>query len=344
MALFLPTDTFAYIALNGEIVRVDGTDLNDTGGPWLGSIAYQPKDVVAFQNGLFVAIAASFNQPPTAIVDMNWSSLVTTPAPFVGHSADEAYALAEAGSNLAYVVYGSLAAGGAGIPNVPQAVFCHHVNWGTGADQVNASQMPYQGAYATVQSALDALLFVPLTITSFGNTVGTVEIGQTVSVIGLSWVYNKTPVSQSIDQGIGMIPVPVYVYTDTGTFQSSRTYTLSATDGSSFLTRQTTVAFLNKCYWGASNDPAITDAEILALSYEFATSFAQSRVITASAEYVYFAFPASFGVPSFTVNGLPNTAWQVTNRVFVNASGFSNSYSIWRSVNLLTGTYTIVLS
>ena len=63
-----------------------------------------------------------------------------------------------------------------------------------------------------------------------------------------------------------------------------------------------------------------------------------------SGQYVYFAYPSSFGVATFTVNGLLNTDWSLTTRAFVNASGYSEPFHIYRSNNLLTGTYVIAIT
>lgn len=339
MALFLPTDTFAYIGLDEKIHRVDGTDVIDK-GDWSPSIAYNGMEVVKYDNMLFVALVANFNMPPTAIVDDNWSSLVRTSGGTVPSEA-EIYQIAVSGSILAYSLYGTILAG-----NYPPAsIRCAVMDWGTRAEQVNAAQMPYiSDTYATVQAALDALLYVPLQVTSFGNTVGTVELGGTVASDHLTWAYNKGVVSQGIDL-LGAIPPALRATDDLGgPWTANRTWVLTGSDGTNSASGSTTLRFMQKRYWGPQADPAISDPEIIGLSSEFATNFNQARTITANAQYIYFAFPSSFGTPQFNVNGLLNTAWTRTTRSFVNASGYPSSYDIWRSDNLLTGTYNITLS
>jgi hypothetical protein len=318
MSLFLPTETFAYIGVDDKIIHVDGTDVVDKGF-WSGSIAYQPNDVIQYQNSLFIAIAASFNQFPTSIRDDSWSIMVR---------------LTEQASS----------GGTDWLQDAPDVVKCSHIDWGTTAEQVNSGQMPYNATYATVQEALDALFYVPLQVTSFGNTVGVAEVGQSIFANSLSWVYNKTVASQSIDQGIGVLPVDDRSVSIAGTWTTDQAYHLSASDGTNSASATTSLVFRQQRYWGPSSSPAIDDAGVIAFSQEFATSLGQSRTIAASAEYIYFAFPSSFGTPTFTVNGLLNTAWTLTARAFVNASGYSSSYDIWRSNNLLTGTYQIILS
>ncbi len=344
MALFLPTDTFAYIDLNDEIIHVEGLNIVDR-GTWSIINSYVPNDVISYQNALYICLAGNTGLPPTAIRDDYWSSLVKVEGVSPGLSLEQVYEIAVSGSNLAAAAYGSLSGTGF-IPNQPLAVHAFHVDFGTtSGTQVSAISVPYaNGTYPTVAAALDALLYVPLQITSFNNSVGTVEIGSTVTSVVLTWAYNKAITSQSINQGIGSLATNLTAYTDNGSFTSNRTYTLSASDGQTPANRSTTLSFSPKRYWGPSSDAAITDPEIIALSQEFASGFAQTKNITAAAQYVYFAFPSSFGTPTFTVNGLLNTAWTLTTRTFVNASGHSSSYDIWRSNNLLTGSYVIQLS
>jgi hypothetical protein len=107
----------------------------------------------------------------------------------------------------------------------------------------------------------------------------------------------------------------------------------------------TSITFDNKYYWGVSSTPSpLTNAEIIALSSQFATSRNLSVMLTAAAQYIYFAYPAAWGTATFTVNGLLNTAWTLTVISFTNASGYNSSYNLYQSNNLLTGTYQIVVS
>ena len=197
MALFNPTDLFAYIGSDGRINRVDGTDVIDKGA-WSPTIAYNSMEVVQYGNMLFVALVANFNMAPTAIVDDNWSSLVRTSGEQTP-TLDEVYQVALSGSNLAYATWGSLQAGDF-LPNQARVIQCSHVNWGTQGDQVNAGQMPYNTTYLTVKDALDAIFYTPLQITSFTNSVGVVELGVSVASASLAWTYNTSVISQSIDK------------------------------------------------------------------------------------------------------------------------------------------------
>lgn len=185
---------------------------------------------------------------------------------------------------------------------------------------------------------------LPVSILSFTNSPGAVEIGSTVANDTLSWTLQGTPTSQSLDNGIGAVPVGTLFYVDTGPWTVDLTWTLTVSDGTNTDTATTTLYFLPKIYWGANAATTLaTDADVIALSSQLAFNFITSQVITCSAQYIYFAIPTAYGTPNFNVNGLLNTAWTLVTRAFTNASGYTQSYDIYRSDNLLTGTYVVSL-
>lgn len=89
----------------------------------------------------------------------------------------------------------------------------------------------------------------------------------------------------------------------------------------------------NKRYWGLSASTTITDAEILALSSELATSRVQTRNdFNPTGQYIYFAYPASFGLATIKFNGyIATSAFQMTPRPFVNAYQHEEAYYIYRT-------------
>ena len=179
-------------------------------------------------------------------------------------------------------------------------------------------------------------------ISSFGNNQNVVEIGSTVNSTVLTWALSGTaPTSQTINQGIGTVAVGTLTATDSSAYTSSRTYTLTVANANGSATASTSVSFESKNFWGASANSSLTDGQIIALSSGFNTGRQMTQSITASAQYIYVAYPAAYGAANFNVNGLPNTAWNLVTRAFANASGYSASYDIYQSQNLLTGTYTI---
>lgn len=318
MAL-IANSTYAYVNLDDVQVFVNTDDLVDR-GDWSSLNSYSVGHVVLYQGAHYYCLTANTGTAPDGNISDEWSSLVMIRE---GAAPDSEYIL-----------------------NGTRVIRDYHVAWGTNAanNEVGAHSIPYNGSYATVQAALDALFYVELDISSFSNNKGNQEIGSTASGIVLSWAYNKDVTEQSINQGIGSLPVGDRSYNVSGSISSNTTWTLSATDGTTPVNGNTSISFLNKRYWGESSETSLNDAQIIALNSELSSSRVQSRTFTPSGEYVYFAWPTSFGTPTFTVNGLLNTAWTKVTRAFVNASGYSASYDIYRSDNLLTGTFVIAVS
>jgi len=336
-----PSYNYAFVDFNDVEQVILGPEVNNRGG-WIGATTYFRYDGVTFSGDDFICLNSNSNVTPGTDPTL-WSYLVQIDgnlAPVVSAGTDSvARAIATAGSNLAWDIY----TGTDFIRNEDAQVLCRHIAWGTGTDSVNAAQMPYSNTQ-TVAQVLDSLLYTALQITSFTNSVNTVESGGSTSNVVLNWAYNKAVSAQSLNQGFGSLPIGQRTATDSSTFSTNRTYSLSATDGTTPVNGNTSVTFMQKRYWGVNASASLSDAQIIALNSEFSSSRNQSRVLTATGQYIYFAYPASFGLASFTVNGLPNTAWTLVTQAFVNASGFSESYNIYRSNNLLTGVYTVVVS
>ena len=206
---------------------------------------------------------------------------------------------------------------------------------------ISTTNLIYASGAGLTNISASAIVYGP-SISSFGNNQNVVEIGSTVNSTVLTWVLSgTTPTSQSVNQGIGTIAVGTLTATDSSAYTSARTYTLTVANANGSATANSAVSFESKNYGGASANSSLTDGQIIALSSGFNTGRQMTQSITASAQYIYVAYPAAYGAASFTVNGLPNTAWNLVTRAFVNASGYSASYNIYQSQNLLTGTYTI---
>lgn len=196
---------------------------------------------------------------------------------------------------------------------------------------------PAYPALQTVNEALDYLLYVPPVISGFSNNIGAVEIGGTVSAATLSWSFNKTMTSVTLN-GNAISPALTAEALSGLSLTASTTWTLNASDGINNTIAATSVSFLAKRWWGTSTLTSLGSSDILALGgSEFATGRAQSRSMTASAAYLYFAWPSSFGAASFTVNGLPSTAWIKATVSATNASGYTQNYDVYRSQYLQNG-------
>lgn len=203
------------------------------------------------------------------------------------------------------------------------------------------SQDYYNPAYPSLHTyteALDYLLYVPLAGSSFTVNPSVMEVGQVVSSVSLVWGWNKTPTAQTLS-GVGasyLAPTDAAKTISGLSLTSASTWTLSATDGTATPTQSVTLSFRLRRFWGASVLTAATPGDLP--SSELSTSRGQSRTLSATGQYLYFAWPSTYGTPTFAVNGLASTAWAKTTQSFTNAHGHTESYDVWRSTFLQTGT------
>jgi len=138
---------------------------------------------------------------------------------------------------------------------------------------------------------------------------------------------------------VGAIAANLRSYTIAGlNITSDKSYTLTYSlsyfgyNGTVTGTASTSISFGRKRYWGLLSTDNPTDADIVGLSAEFATSRVQTRTFNPANQYIYFAWPTAFGeITSFKFNGLISSAWLLTTRSLINASGGSGDYHIYRS-------------
>lgn len=201
-------------------------------------------------------------------------------------------------------------------------------------------------------AALEALMsHVPMDITSFTNSIGTVEKGTVVSSITFTWARNKVPASLAINQGIGAITPPdLLTVTKTVNITQSIAFTLTASDGTSYDgntdTAQTTVNVLSKMRWGAVSGTSLNSAGILALvSSDFATGRGRTVTINAgSGLRPAIVYPAAWGDAAFTIGGLSNNDFTKSVVSFTNSLGFTENVNVYIMNNVQFGNLTIVIS
>jgi hypothetical protein len=203
---------------------------------------------------------------------------------------------------------------------------------------LTASSLAYHNtSYPTVEAALDTLLYVAPSA-SFSLSVGTVEIGSTVTAVTASWSFNKAMATVALTDASIAVTDTSHAFTGLS-LTSNKTYTLSYSDGTNSGSASRTVAFSSKRYWGVSASATLDDAAILALSSEFSSS--KSKAITyncTGGRYFYFCYPAASGLPAnVTVGGLAFSDYTVTVQALTNASGYTQNYNVVRCNNLQTG-------
>lgn len=112
----------------------------------------------------------------------------------------------------------------------------------------------------------------------------------------------------------------------------------------------TTIYWYLSRYWGISQKDGIlnviTDADLLLLSNELASSRSQSRTMNGLGNYFVFAWPTTFGTPTFIVNGFSNNAWTKvrSNSPFINAHGYKLNIDVWVTNKIQAGSTFIQVS
>ena len=139
-----------------------------------------------------------------------------------------------------------------------------------------------------------------------------------------------------------------YARNTTTTFTNTITTSDSKTGSAS-----TSFTFGWKYYWGKiASNASPSDATIQALDGAGGAGVGTGAIITTTrvknfngingaGQYLIFAFPSSWGTPTFVVNGLTSTAFtMVRNNTFFNLSGGSTSYQVWISNDLMNSPIT----
>lgn len=184
----------------------------------------------------------------------------------------------------------------------------------------------------TIQEQIDGLLYLSPVITSFTNNINNVIKGSIITNLTLNWATNKVMLYSSINQGIGDV-TGLNSKSITGqNITSNKTFTLTVGDLTNTASRTTSITFSNKRFSGTSleSDLLLLDIDSLQNS-ELSDSRLQTRTFIGDGGYMVFAYPSSFGVASFIVNGLTNNAFTTLVKNYTNEKGFTEQYRLYRT-------------
>ena len=207
----------------------------------------------------------------------------------------------------------------------------------------NAEVVTYENAeypdLNNVDKALDKILakiyYVEPKINSFTMTPSATEYekGAVVSGLEFAWTVNKDIVSQSLTDCT--IELDDRTATYGADLTSTKTFTLTISDGEKSATSSKTIKFLDRAYWGSAVEPTDYDsAFILALSNSKLASGKNGTysMTVGSGEYGYLALPTSFGtVASVWIGGFETTLDNCGSIAHTNASGNTSSYTIYKT-------------
>lgn len=193
---------------------------------------------------------------------------------------------------------------------------------------------------------VDDLNYKPMAINSFTNNVNTVEMGSTVNDVTLSWAYNKTPKSATLDSAPIEASATSKVLSSLG-LKTNKTWTLSATDERDKTVNKTTaITFLNGVYWGIGDaSPTLDSAFILTLTKGLQSSKAKTFTVNAGAgKHIYYAVPTRYGTCTFKVGGFDGGFTKAGTIEFTNASGYKENYDVYKSDHANLGNTTVTVS
>ena len=207
--------------------------------------------------------------------------------------------------------------------------------------------------YHNVSEALDSLLYTPISITSFTNNKGTLEKGNKVTEVTLSWNINKTPKSLTLSFGNDS---SVLTPTQSGSTKftsnsisntTKSTWTLKAADEKKEVSASTSIDYKFKVFYGTGTVGAegITNEFVKGLAGTLSSSFYSPITIDAGpGEYIYYVFPSSYGTPMFKVGGFEGGFEELCVFSFTNAYNHTESYKVYRSTNKGLGSTKIEVS
>ena len=188
-------------------------------------------------------------------------------------------------------------------------------------------------------------------ISSFTNSVNQMENGDSITPVNFNWSFNNgdsdPTANQSVTPGSATILPTVRAYSYIPAITTTTTFTLQATQGATTRTRNTSITFMNRKYWGSDASATIgnipfNNTDIPTFSDELTTN--RTKTVTydcSGGQYFYYIYPASMGLATFKVNSLPLTmVLNVAN--FTNQHGYMESYNVYRSEYIQYGNNIIL--
>lgn len=195
------------------------------------------------------------------------------------------------------------------------------------------------------KAKIEDLAYEPMAISAFSNNVNTVEMGSTVNAVTLNWTLNKNPKSQKVDNTAVEAALRTLALNGQG-IKADKTFTLSATDErDKTVTKTTSIRFYNGVYWGIGDAAQeIDSAFLLTLSKGLQATRAKSfTVVAGEGKHIFYAVPARYGACQFNVGGFDGGFNKVATIDFTNASGYTESYDVYKSTNVNLGSTTVTV-
>jgi hypothetical protein len=136
---------------------------------------------------------------------------------------------------------------------------------------------------------------------------------------------------------------------------NNQNYPILTTTASESVSAITSMVFSHKKYFYGDNQDLIafndvnTSTNLNLNDTSGKSEFSSTRVkstfsINLTNQFLYYIYPTSFGASSFTINGLLNTDFSFKDFTFTNQYGYVATFRMYRSNNILNGTFNVAVS
>ena len=180
----------------------------------------------------------------------------------------------------------------------------------------------------------------PLTISGFSISPGIAEKVSTFITRAFTYSVNRKGAIVKLEDTIvsGGKATRNDVLTD-NTF-----YTLSATYGNESKESSCKILFIPPIYYGTSQSYALSSENVRSLTRKLSIYRDMSFTVNAaSGYYILYALPVSLGEPTFSVGGFEGGFEKVGVFDFTNASGYTESYALYKSMNTGLGSTRVIV-
>jgi hypothetical protein len=221
-----------------------------------------------------------------------------------------------------------------------------------------SSQVTYTNSgypsFTNTTDALNYLLHTVIAVSGVGLTPSYQEKGQTLSSLAVSWSVNHNGTTQSITvigaEG-GSIPVANRSFNYSALSKTTDfSVSITAADSYDSSSSGASMYFMLRKYWGQSASATPNEAIIEAalnggssLSVDSSGSRYNSFSQLGGGNYIYYAYPASWGDASLTVNGFASI-WNKTVVSITNGYSNTENYNCYTSITPIVGTVSLIFS
>ena len=204
---------------------------------------------------------------------------------------------------------------------------------------------PISETITNYKTALDYLLYYDLSISLYCNQSTNLEIGESLDSITFTWNYNKDGISFQSFDGENIRDLSIREYTYNTPLSENKTFTLMASDERKTFSKSISFNFKYGRYWGVNASETLSGSDISSLNKELSNGRGKTfTVFCGEGFYIYYCYPMSWGVATFSVGGFVGGFELVGTVAFTNSKGDTSDYYVYRSTNHSLGDTTVTVS